>query len=141
MEPIPDEIRIGEPTTPYLRAGVSDDTGFWYGGWVLDPAWLADGPPETDALTGDAVLLIHVGNDGLVDQTRVLGQGFVLDSLTWADDTQQRLFVSGSYDCEPEVTPGLLYPGEMALEPLPTGCPTAPTSVDRAFVASIDLGG
>lgn len=142
LEPIPDEIRIGYPTSPYLRAGVSDARGFWYGGWVRDEAWFADGPPEAAALSEDAVLLIHVSHSGLVDDTRVLGQGFVLDSLDWADDTQQRLFVSGSYPCDSESTPGVLQAGDLALHALPTGCPAASsTSAEWAFVASIDLSG
>lgn len=141
LEPIPDEIRIGYPTTPYLRAGVSDGRGFWYGGWVRDQAWFVDGPPEAAALSEDAVLLIHVGNDGLVDDTRVLGQGFVLDSLDWTDGTQQRLFVSGSYPCASESAPGLLQAGDLVLHALPTGCPAASPSMERVFVASIDLGG
>lgn len=143
LEPIPEALRIRyqyqiEETPIADVAGVG---GFWYGGYVFDLSWFDDGPTEAALLDDTPATLIHVREDGLVDETRVLGQGFDVDSMVWADETQTQLVITASYPCAPEVSPGLLRPGAPALEPLPLGCPSGSAETKRGFVALVDLGG
>lgn len=143
VEALPEALRIGRQAPYYHpQAMIADPAGVWYGGYVLDFDWFeGDDIPELSSLTGVPALLIHLGHDGFVDETRVLGQGFDIDTIAWADDAQTRLLVSASYGCEPDSIPGLLVSGAPALQPLPPACSPDGISPRRGFVATVGPGG
>ncbi len=142
LQPLPEALRIGHQilsTNP--NAMVTDDDGVWYGGYVFDSAWFDDDEiPELSQLADTAIVVIHVNDDGLVDETHVLGYGFDLDTMAWADEAQTRLLVSARYRCSLLTAPGLLVPGASEPQLLPVGCPPGSTP-RRGFVASVNLGG
>lgn len=142
LRPLPESLRVGRQPAYYFSQSASttlvDDEGVWYGGFVQDLAWFDDDDiPELSQLTDVPTALIHVNHDGFVDETRVLGEGFELQSMAWADDTQTRLVVSAWYRYG--AVQGLLAPGESELQPLPFDAAVDGPSSRVGFVASIHL--
>lgn len=142
LQPFPETLRVGRQSlgSSYLAAMVAASDGVWFGGYVLDLSWFADDEiPELSLLTEAPAALIHVNMDGLVDETRVLGQGFDLESLAWTDESETSMFVSASYRLDQ--AQGLLAPDAAELLPLPVGLPTDGSSPEAGFVARINLSG
>lgn len=140
LQPFPETLRVGSQSLggSYSAAMVAASDGVWYGGYVLDLSWFADDEiPELSLLTEAPVALIHVNMDGLVDETRVLGQGFDLESLAWTDESETSMLVSASYRLDQ--AQGLLAPDAAELLPLPLGLPTDGSSPEAGFVARINL--
>lgn len=141
LRPLPIELRFGRPADENrAKAILTDDAGVWIGGFVLDSAWFHDDDAPLFGSLDRPAVLIHITDDGFVDQTRVLGVRFGVESLAWADDTQTRLLVSGSFRNSDE--PALIVSGGTELEPLLGDCVDVCAPGERGgFVASINLGG